>query len=89
MKAPDQDRDEFIRALTQRLDAGAQAYGDCSFSRSPDALLVELEQEALDLAGWGYILWSRIQRARAAAAALSRCHGCGGYQNQCICGLVT
>lgn len=64
-------RELFVAALNRRLDAGALTYGERSFSRSPGALLGELEQEALDLAGWGFVLWQRIQRARAAAARLA------------------
>ena len=59
----------FSREVRSRLDAGRREYGDRSFAAHPDALLVELGQEALDLAGWGYVLWHRIQAARAALAA--------------------
>jgi hypothetical protein len=65
------NRSEFIAALNQRLDQGAAAYGERSFSREPEELLEELAQEALDLAGWGYVLWQRLQRAKQAAASLS------------------
>lgn len=58
---------EFFSVLRERLKLGRAVYGDKSFSREPSELLTELEQEALDLAGWGYILWTRVQRAKAAA----------------------
>lgn len=58
---------EFFSAVEQRLEAGQRAYGDKSFSRDPSELLGELEQEALDLAGWGYVLWCRVRAAKAAA----------------------
>lgn len=61
-------RDEFIRALTERLDKGAAQYGDRSFDRPVDQLLAELQQEALDLAGWGFVLWERVRRDREAVA---------------------
>lgn len=57
----------FVAAVSQRLDAGRQAYGDQSFSAEPAQLLSELEQEALDLAGWGFVLWVRLQAAKCAA----------------------
>ncbi len=57
---------EFFAALRERLKAGAVTYGDKSFARESAALLVELEQEALDLAGWGYVLWRRVRSLRAA-----------------------
>jgi transcriptional regulator with XRE-family HTH domain len=68
--APDEGR--FFQALRTRLRAGALEYGDGSFSRSPSALVGELEQEALDLAGWGYVLWRRLQRAKAALSASNK-----------------
>lgn len=58
----------YAGAVRSRLDAGRIAYGDRSFADHPAALLTELEQEALDLAGWGFILWSRLCAMRAALA---------------------
>jgi len=60
----------FARQVRARLRAGRATYGDRSFSREPDALLVELQQEALDLAGWGFVLFARIERAREALATV-------------------
>ena len=56
----------FASEVRARLEAGRAAYGDKSFHREPDALLAELQQEALDLAGWGFILFQRLERAREA-----------------------
>lgn len=64
------DFDRFVARVRERLEQGREAYADRSFSRDPGELIDELEQEALDLAGWGFVLWVRLQRARAAAAAL-------------------
>lgn len=61
----------FAAAVRERLEAGRAAYGDESFVRAPDALLVELQQEALDLAGWGFVLHERIAKMRTALAAVS------------------
>ena len=58
----------FAREVRARLDAGRVAYGDASFSRDPAELVGELQQEALDLAGWGFVLWCRLERVRAALA---------------------
>lgn len=60
----DDDRVTFFRALDSRLTAGAAAYGQRSFERPPAELVDELEQEALDIAGWGYVLWVRLRRLR-------------------------
>lgn len=63
---PLQDWPAFVDAATKRLHQGRVDYGDASFDREPDELLRELAQEAMDLAGWGYILWHRIQEMRRA-----------------------
>lgn len=60
-------RDEFFAAVAVRLNQGAQDYKDESFNKPLRQLLDELEQEALDLAGWGFIAWEKIQRMRALA----------------------
>lgn len=59
----------FAAAVRARLDAGRVAYGDRSFAAVPDTLLAELQAEALDLAGWGFILHARIERLRASLRA--------------------
>ncbi|MEI9950615.1 MAG: hypothetical protein WDO74_16965 [Pseudomonadota bacterium] len=51
----------FVESVRKRLEAGRAAYGDSSFTRSPAELLGELQQEALDLAGWGFVLWCRLE----------------------------
>jgi hypothetical protein len=68
--------DGFVREVRARLEAGRAEYGERSFSRPPDELLAELQQEALDLAGWGFVLWARIDAARnKCVAAASRAEG--------------
>ena len=57
--------DDFVARVRARLELGRVAYGDRSFDRPEDELLGELQQEALDLAGWGWVLWTRIERLRA------------------------
>lgn len=56
----------FVAALAGRLEAGRVAYGNASFTRDPAELVGELQQEALDLAGWGYILFCRLEAMRDA-----------------------
>jgi hypothetical protein len=55
----------FAAEVRARLEQGRAAYGDRSFSADPDELLRELQQEALDLAGWGFVLFRRIEAMRA------------------------
>ncbi len=54
----------FAESVRERLEAGRAEYGDKSFERPPGELLAELQCEALDLAGWGFILFERIERMR-------------------------
>jgi hypothetical protein len=61
--------DDFSASVRRRLETGREAYGDRSFSADPDELLRELQQEALDLAGWGFVLFRRIEAMRAALEA--------------------
>lgn len=58
-------------SVWSRLEAGAEAYEDRSFSKDPVELVRELQQEALDLAGWGFVLWSRLRALESAAASVS------------------
>lgn len=53
---------EFAAAVRSRLDRGRKDYGDVSFTRPIPELLEELAQECLDIAGWGFVLWTRAQR---------------------------
>jgi hypothetical protein len=57
----------FVEAVRARLEAGRAAYGDRSFDRPTAELVGELQQEALDLAGWGFVLFERLRRLEAGA----------------------
>lgn len=66
----EESRQRFITALHAKLDKGAVEHGDKSFELSPVQLLEELQAEALDLAGWGWILWDRLERLKKRAEGL-------------------
>ena len=57
---------EFERIMKKRLDTGYREYGDGSFSKDPKELLEEVAQETLDIVGWGFILWTRLQVMKTA-----------------------
>ena len=56
----------FASKVRARLRKGAAVYGDRSFSADPADLLREIQEELEDVAGWGFILWTRLERARKA-----------------------
>ena len=56
--------DEFADRARQRLRQGRQIYGERSFSREPDELFNEIEEELLDTAAWSYILIERLKKVR-------------------------
>jgi hypothetical protein len=58
----------FVDAVRARLEAGRAVYGDRSFDRPTAELIGELQQEALDLAGWGFVLWTRLEALEARAS---------------------
>ena len=53
---------EFIKRVTTRLEQGGDEYEDTSFSKSKPQLVEEIKQELEDVAGWSFILWTRIDR---------------------------
>jgi hypothetical protein len=57
---------QFIEAVRSRLADGQRTYGDKSFERPINELIGEIEQECLDLAGWGFVLWTRLQNIKRA-----------------------
>lgn len=68
----DEDIAQFVAQLRARLAAGARQYGNRSFERPLAEVVEEIEQELLDVAGWGLIAWTRLQRVRAAVERVDR-----------------
>jgi len=60
----------FASCVAARLEAGRREYGDKSFSREPTELVREVEEELFDVAGWAFILWSRMRDVREALEGL-------------------
>ena len=46
------------------MEAGAETYGDASLNAPPAVLLNEIQEEVADIAGWGALLWHRLERLR-------------------------
>jgi hypothetical protein len=74
---PDHEFCLFVEAVRARLMKGAVAYENRSFSKDPLALVEELRQEALDLAGWGFILFCRLEAMATALEASRAAQGDG------------
>lgn len=62
--------DAFAQALTAKLDRGYQEYGDGSFDLPLSRLLDELQEECLDISGWGLLLWVRLNRIKETIGAV-------------------
>lgn len=56
----------FADFVLSRLEAGREEYGDQSFGTPMNMTLEEIEEECLDICGWGYILWLKVYRMRRA-----------------------
>ena len=55
---------DFMARIQQRIETAEQTYGDRSLHDTTIHLLSELEEEVLDIAGWGFFLWKRMQVMR-------------------------
>ena len=55
---------EFFALISQRLEAGAEEYGDSAKHRPTRELCDESEEEALDICGWSFWMWRRIRKLR-------------------------
>lgn len=62
---------EFADAVRRRLSMGARAYQNEPANEKPLTMLCdELATELEDLAGWGALLWMRVQSMRAKLEAV-------------------
>lgn len=55
----------FVAAVSQRLEKGRDTYGDKSFDKPIGELLVEIEEELLDVCGWSFVLWLKLQSMKS------------------------
>ena len=51
----------FAGAIRARLEQGRKVYGDRSFTREPEELRGEIEEELLDVCAWSFVLWVRVR----------------------------
>lgn len=68
---PGTDLAEFVAAIEARLEIGEREYADRPASSRPlDELLDEINQELVDVAGWSFLLWRRIEALRERLGAV-------------------
>jgi hypothetical protein len=60
----------FFKRLFARLEAGAREYGNKSYSRDPVELMDEIQQELLDVCGWGCIQFERLEKMKEALSSI-------------------
>ena len=58
--------EEFFVAVKEKMVLGQQEHGDASLDKMPSALVSEMMEECVDIAGWGAIAWMRLKKLRAA-----------------------
>ncbi len=51
----------FTEAVLSRLEVGAAENGDESLDADPDRLAREIQEELLDVMGWAFLLWAKMQ----------------------------
>ena len=61
---------EYFQEVRSKMERGKRDYGDKSLTRPLKELAQELRSEAVDLAGWGAIVWKRSVELEAAIDAL-------------------
>jgi len=65
----------FSHLVLGRLGVGKHEYGDQSFDKPAPHTLDEVQQELLDVNGWSFILWHRLERIKARLGELElHCH---------------
>ncbi len=67
-------RAEFVAKIAQRIERGAEEYGDQSFHESVPQTTEEILDEVLDVAGWAFVLWvqmrMKLERLELAASKM-------------------
>jgi hypothetical protein len=61
---------DYFAEVRSKMERGKRDYGDSSLTRPLVELARELRAEAVDLAGWGAIVWKRSIELEVAIEAL-------------------
>jgi hypothetical protein len=52
---------EFFQRISERQEQAASEYGDTAKTRPASELFDEVAEELLDVCGWSFWLWRRVQ----------------------------
>jgi hypothetical protein len=58
------DFTDMVARVMERIDHAEQEYGNKSLFSPTGDLLKELEEETLDIMGWGFYVWKRVRALR-------------------------
>lgn len=61
---------EFVLRLHDKCERGAKTYGEASFDKPLPRTLDELLDELLDLSGWSWVMFVRIEALKEALATM-------------------
>lgn len=61
--------DQFSAEVRERMENGRREYGDKSFGLPLTTILAEAQMEAVDLAGWPYMIWRKLKLEQRALLA--------------------
>lgn len=60
--------EQYVELVRCRMLAAEADYQGRGFDLPSEATIEEIEQELLDVFGWGFLLWRRMQAAKRALA---------------------
>ena len=63
--------ERFITHLRKRLNEGDIQHGNANFALPLEDIIVEIQEELADVAGWAFIGWTKLERLR------EKIDGCG------------
>lgn len=61
----------FSADLLAKLQLGEQTYGTAGFDRPNERLIEEVQEELIDVCGWSFILWCKLQALKPQVAVLA------------------
>lgn len=62
---PPKEFNEMVARVMERMEQAERHYGNRSLHSPTGDLLRELEEETLDIMGWGFYVWRRVKELQA------------------------